>query len=177
MHAISAFFNIVAGVLSWRSGAYRRHNVPTLTWLFSCLFLCLPKQMQRPIHFSTRYASKWGFYQKSSANIKLGQIPRHHHRGVIKKEAADMALVNALLYDIVVLIAPKVHYVDLVNMSMTSKRVRATMFPTTEEKVRYRQLRLYSCYGNTKSECWICHIQICNVSSPSSLVGLKLRDN
>jgi hypothetical protein len=192
MYGISSFSNIALGALSWRSEqpAYNRQSTTSdraclktmltfpfaLLWtllvrFFWRLFSCLPKRIQRPIRFSGWYAGKWGHHQKSSAKIKLGQISVHRSRGLLKKEA-EKVLVNALLYDIVVLIAPKVHYVDLVNLSMVSKRVRATMFPTTKEKGQNRHLRLYSCCGNRKSECWICGIQICNVSSHEFLVGL-----
>jgi hypothetical protein len=70
-----------------------------------------------------------------------------------------------------VFIARKLHYVDLVNLSIVSKRVRATIFPASEDTDQDRQLRLFSCYGNKKSECWTCGIQICNVSYNTLLVG------
>lgn len=142
-----------------------------LVEVFSRLFSCLPKRIQRPICFSGRYAGKWGYHKKSSAEVKLRQIPGHLPRGLFKKRITDKALANALLYDIVLLIAPKVHYVDLVNLSMVTKQVRATMFPPVEENRQDRQLRPYSCYGNRKSKCWTCGIQICNVSSMSSPSG------
>jgi hypothetical protein len=192
MYSLSAFSNIVIGVLSWRDKplGYNRLSMTSdrgslkmmftfpfsmlwaiLTGIFSCLFSCLPKRIQRPIHFSGRYAGKWGYHKKSSAEVKLRQIPGHLSRGLFKKRRTDKALANALLYDIVLLIAPKVHYVDLVNLSMVTKRVQMTMFPPVEENGQNRQLRLYSCYGNRKSKCWACGIQICNVSSMSSPSG------
>src|SRR5579862_9640750 len=113
-----------------------------LAKIFSCLFSFLPKRMQRSINFSRRYAGKWAYHKKSSAKIKLRQIPGHLPHGLLKTKGTDRALANAMLYDIVLLIAPKVHYADLVNLSMVSKRVRATMFPAIEEKDQDRGLRL-----------------------------------
>ncbi|KIN07109.1 hypothetical protein OIDMADRAFT_15993 [Oidiodendron maius Zn] len=136
-----------------------------LTGIFMCLLSPLPKWMQRPIRFSSRFASKWGYEKKAAAEIRLRQIPGHLPRGLFKRKGTDKALENALLYDIILRVAPKVHYVDLVNLSLVSKRVRATMFPIFEDNDKDRELRLNSCYGNTKSTCWICGIQICNECS------------
>lgn len=192
MYTLSAFSNISIGALSWRNEPldYNRRRTTRdrgclnailtfpFAWLwtnvagiFSCLFSCLPKRMQRPIRFSGRFTDKWGYHKKSSVKIKLRQIPSHRPRRWSKKKGTDKALGNVLLYDIVLIIAPKVHYVDLVNLSMVSKRVRAIMFPVTEDKDKDRRLRLYSCYGNRKSGCWTCGIQICDVSSISTSWG------
>ena len=142
-----------------------------LTGIFMCLLSPLPQWMQRPIRFSGRFASKWGYGKKAAAEIRLRQIPGHLPRGSFKRIGTGRALENALLYNIILRIAPKVHYVDLVNLSLVSKRVRATMFPISEDNNKDRELRLYSCYGNTKSTCWICGIQICNVSFMNTSLG------
>ncbi|OCK78590.1 hypothetical protein K432DRAFT_383752 [Lepidopterella palustris CBS 459.81] len=186
MYGISAFSNIAIGAFSWldepldyygRRTTSDRSSLKTMftfpiTWLwtilagiFLFLFSCLPKWMQRPILFSGRYSGKWGHHKKSSAEVKLRQIPSHLPRGLFNKKGTDRALANALLYEVVLLIAPKVHYVDLVNLSMVSRRVRATMFPPVEENGQDRPLRLYSCYGDKKSKCWTCGIQICSECS------------
>lgn len=129
----------------------------------SCMLSCLPKRMQQPIRFSSRVAGKWGYHTTASAKGRLGQI-HHLARSPHKKVGSDRALETILLYDILLLIAPKLHYVDFVNLSMASKRVRAAVFPLSEAHGKERELRLYSCYGNVKSACWICNIQICTVS-------------
>lgn len=134
----------------------------------SCMISCLPKRMQQPIRFSSRVAGKWGYHTTASAKGRLRQIPHHLARSPHKKAGGDRALETILLYDILLLIAPKLHYVDIVNLSMASKRVRAAVFPVSEVYGKERELRLYSCYGNAKSACWICNIQICKVSYTSA---------
>jgi hypothetical protein len=187
MYGFSAFFNIISA-LSWQDEplGYNWRFVTTdhgylkmiftlpfsflwavLANIFSRLFSCLPKWMQRSIYFFIRYTGKWGYHKKASVRIKLRQASSRVPYELFKKKGTDRTLANALRYDIVLLIAPKVHYVDLVNLSMVSKQVRATMFPISEAEDQERGLRLYSCYGNRKSECWTCGIQICNVSSLS----------
>ena len=190
MYIVSALSNITIGALSWRDKPVR-YNRSHITWrrdslrsiitsplallrdilmgISSCVLACLPKRMQQPIRFSGRFASKWGRAKTTTAQLSLRQLPRHLHPGLHKSTGADRALETIFLYDILVLIAPKLHYVDLVNLSMVSKRVRAAMFPVSEAHDKERELRLYSCYGNVKSVCWICDIQICNVgcTSPS----------
>lgn len=190
MFGFSALTNIVNGALSWRDqslGYDWRSTISDggclktmVTYSFACLWqvfvgiitclsVCLPERVKRPLRFSSRVANKWSYDKRSSVKIKLRQIPGLRPRGLFekkKKKGTDRALANALVYDIVKLIAPKVHYVDLVNLSLVSKRVWAAMFPITEEK-DHRQLRLYSCYGNRKFDCWTCGIQICNVSGIS----------
>jgi hypothetical protein len=191
MYSLSALSNIVVGALSWRDEPVR-YNRPHITWhrdslrniiaplfsllwdiligISSCMFACLPKQMQQLIRFSGRFTRKWSRDKTTTVQIGLRQFPRHLSHGRHKKTGADRALETILLYDILLLIAPKLHYVDLVNLSMVSKLVRAAMFPVSEAYGKERELRLYSCYGNVKSVCWICDIQICNVGyrNPSS---------
>jgi hypothetical protein len=73
-------------------------------------------------------------------------------------------LLKSPPYDVLQLIAAEVHYVDLVNLSLASKKIRATMFPGLEGSVEDRELRFYSCKGDEKSTCWTCGVQVCKVS-------------
>lgn len=188
MYGLSAFANIYTGALWWRDAAVpynQRYNRRYFTWdpgcfrlvtlpfvllwdiilgVSFCMLSFLPKWINHPIRFSSRVAGKWGGDTTASAKIRLRQIPRRLRRAPYKKMAADRALEAILLHNVLLLIAPKLHYVDFVNLSMVSKRIRAVMFPIPEAHDKERELRLYSCYGNIKTECWICSIQICHVS-------------
>lgn len=188
MYGLSAFANISSGAQSWRYAVrYNQRSDPQyFTWdrdclrvvitfpfallwgilvgIPSCMLSCLPNPMQQSIRFSGRVARKWGGHTTASAKIRLRQIPHRLPRAPHKEMGTDKGLETILVYDILLLIAPKLHYVDFVNLSMVSKRVRAAIFPASETLDKERELRLYSCYGNIKGACWICGIQICCVS-------------
>lgn len=66
-------------------------------------------------------------------------------------------------YDPLKIIAYKLHYVDLVNLSLVSKSLHEAIFPTADLGVRSEELRIYTCEDGSKSQCWVCNIQICQV--------------
>jgi len=155
----------------WRNRTFLGHVAHMLTLPMAFpravlvqLFACLPQWIQRPIRFYIRYIAKWACYGKDSVKAKSRQIRLRTRFKIDTKKNTDKALAKALIYDVVLLIAPKVHYVDLVNLSMVSRRIRATMFPSGGKQDQEQGLRRYSCYRNRKLECRVCGIQICAVS-------------
>lgn len=78
--------------------------------------------------------------------------------------------VNHLLarprHDVLVLISYKLHYIDIVNLSLASKSVRQAIFGSLElNQERTQQLRVNTCYSELKSQCWACGTQTCTVSN------------
>jgi hypothetical protein len=126
------------------------------------VFKFISRLLPRPIQSGLRYAFR--YLSKSSQRV-------HPPHGLIlhplsKKAWTDsraIGLANLLCYDILMLIAPQVHYVDLINLSLASKGIRRAVFPSSEVGARAERLRMSSCENGTKSQCWVCNIQICNV--------------
>jgi hypothetical protein len=70
--------------------------------------------------------------------------------------------------NIVGLLASHLHYDDIINLSLTSKLMRTSMFyPTLEDSHRRNRAELLcvsSCIDGLKNECWGCDRVICDVS-------------
>lgn len=81
--------------------------------------------------------------RQSSQTLDLARFTIISPLALRKKTGADRALEAILIYDILLVIAPKLHYMDFVNLSMVSKSVRAVMFPVSKSKDKERELRMY----------------------------------
>jgi hypothetical protein len=76
---------------------------------------------------------------------------------------APPLLLQHTRYDVLQLIAYKLHYFDIVNLSLVSRRVHEVIFSNPKFAEQSELLRRSTCYGNSKSQCWACNIQICAV--------------
>lgn len=75
--------------------------------------------------------------------------------------------------DAVFLLAPYLHYADIVNLGLTSKSIYEIVFATNAELIlshsppgplgnqRRRTLKTQSCRPKHKDSCWFCGFQIC----------------
>ncbi|KAK2740971.1 hypothetical protein FQN55_008526 [Onygenales sp. PD_40] len=72
------------------------------------------------------------------------------------------ALADFLHIDILTLVSEHLHYQDLVNLSLTSKRLRATVFPNGHGRSGASILRRYACNPATRSQCWVCTMPLCS---------------
>jgi hypothetical protein len=188
LYFISAFFNLFAGILFDDDDGYSsriRQSSPIkrmLAWLgfplvfvwkllqtfLAPVFRWVPENVKGQIRYSFRSAGRWVWHKSSFAASKVNpmeiRLPRYLQKSKTSDEKLAQMLLAELPYDVLQLIAAKVHYVDLVNLSLVSKKVRAIMFPGLEDSTEDRQLRFHSCRGNEKSTCWICGVQVCEVS-------------
>ncbi|KAI3332065.1 hypothetical protein HD806DRAFT_179665 [Xylariaceae sp. AK1471] len=191
LYALLAATNIIIGSISlihygdYRS-SYNRNTRSLRDWLLlpytlvatfvtglaGCLYSIMPKRAQRALLFASRYTRHWFYYKSSRTKHKIRDVytlsPRAHCTDGKDKALADV-LTNVEQKGVVIeWIAPKLHYVDLVNLSLTSRRIREAVFPRQQGSTGdERQLRYYSCWGNEKYDCWACEIQICNECSKS----------
>ncbi|ORY16586.1 hypothetical protein BCR34DRAFT_584250 [Clohesyomyces aquaticus] len=195
LYFFSAFFNLFAGIFFSEDSGYssgitqRRHNPirgvlscisfplvilwETLLQFLTPFYNLLPESMRTSFRYRLRLAGRWTWNKTSFATSKVITMGIHLPRYLRKSKTTDEKLAQLLLasepYDILQLIAGQLHYVDLVNLSLVSKRVRAAIFPSLEDSAEDRQLRFYSCEGDKKTACWTCGIQVCQVC-------LKLRN-
>ena len=72
-------------------------------------------------------------------------------------------------YDILMLIASKLHYADTVFLSLVSQALRQMIFPPYIRAVKSETLRIQSCKNGTKTECWVCRTQICRVDGLTTI--------
>lgn len=75
-------------------------------------------------------------------------------------------------HDVLALISRQLHHIDIVNLSLVSKRVHKTIFPSFVQEDRSELLRVYTCDVDSKFVCWACNTQICGVSYPRSSVNI-----
>lgn len=67
-------------------------------------------------------------------------------------------------YDVLPLISHHLHHIDIINLSLVSKRVHKAIFPNSMLDARSQRLRFYTCDNDMKALCWACNTQICRVS-------------
>lgn len=122
-------------------------------------------------------ASCWFLYRalvKAVAGIKVSVVTktRHHSKKRQRplqpgeeKENFGLGSPPVLPFDIQVLIAKEAHYADLINLSRSSKKLRASFFGSEPVPNVIKSLRQYTCEGATKFECEVCDIQTCEVNN------------
>jgi hypothetical protein len=62
------------------------------------------------------------------------------------------------------MIAEKLHYSDIVSLSLASKSMHRAIYPHLNRNDRIELLEVAACQPGTKSECWCCGRGICSVS-------------
>ena len=131
-----------------------------------CLFRRLPTYIKSRARFGARYLAKTGRRVPSAREVKLRHMRPKNSKSRYEGgyEGKGTAFTDFLCYDVLVLIARDLHYVDLVNLSLASKSVRDVVFPHLDFAIRSEHFKIYSCDELTKTQCWVCMIQICNVS-------------
>ncbi|KAI1122934.1 hypothetical protein F5Y10DRAFT_252888 [Nemania abortiva] len=168
LYALSAITNIVLGASSRQRG-----NSPSLSRILKgigsalagCVYLILPRRVHNALFFASRYVGHWFDYKGSRTRQQVRDVynllPRRTHaKG--KGEGLHTVLSPEALKRIVL----NLHYVDVVNLGLTSKRIREAVFPRQKGYTADKEeLRYYSCWGHKKSDCWGCGIQICDECS------------
>lgn len=181
MHSLCAFFNlIIGGYVSFRVGRNLYRDGSGVTWHARFLALCLkvplntilsctPRPIKRRLWFGFRYLCKAVKHASHLATLRRNRtlpskaIVLQRLRPNVQIDAATTKLTKFLHIDILSLISQHLHYVDLINLSMTSKAIRAVVFPSAEIGDHADQLRRYTCEDDNKSQCWTCGIQVCQV--------------
>jgi len=185
MYFISAMFNIILGGLDARPDArgrgyrnYRSRRYPSnyntprrpfgkvLLETLGAILLApgyallaiLPKSWRARIQYSWRYFSK-STKRVPTQDIKLPSLRKMK----TKADPTSEKLAHLLSLDVLTMIAPKLHYVDLVSLSLVSRSIRKAIFPDSAVECNAEHFRILTCDDGTKSQCWGCNTQICNV--------------
>ncbi|KAL4944330.1 hypothetical protein BDV06DRAFT_94357 [Aspergillus oleicola] len=157
-----------------------------LKCLGSCIVRLLPQTIQKRVYFARRWVSKWAVGQRKSAekvnakvNMKMQSIPRRvktKAKELGKKDGKTSLATVLEIGPAIPIIAKQLHHLDLVNLSLASRAVYQALYLSSNligsksetEKGHIdpepRYLRVLTCSGNEKFQCWGCGIQVCKVS-------------
>ena len=85
--------------------------------------------------------------------------------GRINEKSTSHIPDHRLPFELVIMICQELHYVDLVNLSLSSKTLSERFLGRERHWTRLDALRRYTCGQQlSKSNCGICSNQICSVS-------------
>ena len=117
-----------------------------------------PRQPRPPARF------RWRFWQPPPPTPPM-PAPAPPREKLARPPTPDEAaraqrLADRLPFDVLALLAARVHYVDLVNFSLAARPIRAAVFPP-DDPARRERLRVYACEDGSKARCWGCGAQTC----------------
>ncbi|KAI0508766.1 hypothetical protein F5B22DRAFT_619514 [Xylaria bambusicola] len=189
LYAVSATANILIGSRSQRMGGSpptypRDRRFDKSNWLLSAvppIRHITRESIQNNAFFASRYIQHWVshiiFATKRRLPDSHSLVPRLAHHS----SDQEKGLLLLLSHNVVEKIVQHLHYVDIVNLSLTSKKNHEALFPrrNSDFATEKKQLRYYSCWGMVKADCWACGIQLCNGCSgsrmaPSSTVSFHI---
>ncbi|OAG02043.1 uncharacterized protein CC84DRAFT_981693 [Paraphaeosphaeria sporulosa] len=131
--------------------------VPCLT------FRRFPASVQSRVLFAMRCRVK--SFQGRFQQRKPAQCAQTDHNGAwmtaLQGKNTDAPLAEFLcVYDVLVMVTTHLHYVDITNLSLVSRRIHKTLLPAKDAPSNF--LRTYSCNPGFKARCYVCPNQICN---------------
>ena len=131
-------------------------------------FRCLPLSVKTPVRSARRYTIKTGlgveqntqfFLTELKSGFKKSRKTTERYQG---GEGSHTQLAQFLgVYDILVMVAKDLHYIDVMNLARVSKSVRESVLPSNDLARRLPIFKLYTCDADDKRSCWICTNQIC----------------
>ncbi|CAI6299959.1 unnamed protein product [Periconia digitata] len=134
---------------------------------FSCIFRCLPISVKSRVRFARGFTVKAGQGIVDKGQMRLEHIKKTTETSTDKahidlRDSQPASLADFLsVYDMLILISQDLHFVDVMNLGLVSKRVRQAVQPSDAHIQRMLHFRMYTCQSNSKSKCWICLNQTC----------------
>lgn len=147
-----------------------------LFYLPCLVFRKLPTSIQSRVLLTMRCGAKaiqTIFRRRPSTPAHSVQV-RHRSRTNARPKNTDGTLAKFLsVYDVLVLVTTHLHYVDVANLSLVSRRIHQTLLPAQRAPNSF--LRTYTCKPDFKARCYVCLNQICNAClARRSLWGAQL---
>lgn len=140
-----------------------------LYYLPEFFFRCLPVGIKGPIRRTRRVAIKTGLGVEQHAELKMTEIVAEiKKKQAVKRrfqggEGQNSPLAEFLgIYDMLLLVTPELHFVDVMSLSRVSKSIREVVLPLNDFDRRFGVFEMYTCPGDNKSRCWICSNQVCS---------------
>jgi hypothetical protein len=147
-------------------------------------FRCLPIKIKAKTRYARRYTAKTGLRAVDATEVQLEKLVKKmpikkrevgvRYKGGVPGNPANLADFLGI-YDVLMLVVEDLHYADILNLSLTSKRVRESVLPAEDYDRRLKHFRMYTCESKSKTQCWVCVNQICNVSPISPLLISRSR--
>jgi len=172
----------------WEAAIVLPRVIAILVWAILCLFptnlfRCLPIAFKAKTRYARRYTAKTGLRAVDATELQLEKLAkkvpmrkreaRMRYKGGVPGEPANLADFLGI-YDMLIVVAEDLHYADILNLSLTSKSVRESVLPAEDYERRLKHFRMYTCESASKTQCWICANQICNVSLNSPILPLHM---
>jgi hypothetical protein len=137
----------------------------------SC-FRCLPLSFKSKVRIGRRYALKSGLGVEQRIEHRIMELKGKYEQSRRKKGpryqggAGEASLLSNFLgiYDILIIVSADLHYSDVLNLSRVSKSVHESVLPAHDLDRRIAMFQRYSCSAATKTSCWICDKQMCDVT-------------
>jgi hypothetical protein len=134
--------------------------------IFRC---CVPLKIRSKVRVARRSTIKGGLHLEQKAEIQMDAYRSTSEEAVRPRrrcgggEGRNVPLSSFLrTYDLLILVARELHYVDVVNLACTSRSVREAVLPAHDFDRRTAVLSRYTC-DNRKTRCWLCANQVCEV--------------
>ncbi|SPQ24447.1 da038d89-998d-401d-ba4c-a4be060dff2c [Thermothielavioides terrestris] len=153
-----------------------QYDIDLFGWMFGPLRCLLKpvvyvyKHLRASLYFACRYVSKY-----MSRKKKLTLRPTKHLRPPknAKGESGNHGGPRLPL-ELAIMIVRELHYADLVNLSRSSKALRAVFFGSRSPEQAMKDLRPFVCGGEIScARCAVCKIQICPGCEHRALIPLS----
>ncbi|KAH7146300.1 hypothetical protein EDB81DRAFT_487107 [Dactylonectria macrodidyma] len=149
-----------------RSTRNRCSGLPDLLyWVFVKPFIYLLAQIVPVVRFAVRYTAKFMYRGKANRTVLARKIELSHKAPADGEKSTNLGDSTVLPTQVVNRITQHLHYVDLVNLSRSSKRLRIVFFGHGDPAKDLDQRRQYCCEGDSKSQCRVCNRQVCETCS------------
>jgi hypothetical protein len=165
----------------WEAAIMFPKVIAIIIWAILCLFpinlfRCLPIAFKAKTRYARGYTAKTGLRAVDATEVQLEKLAKKvpmrkreagmRYKGGIPGEPANLADFLGI-YDMLMIVVEDLHYADILNLSLTSKSVRESVLPAEDYERRVKHFRMYTCESTSKTQCWVCTNQICDVSPNS----------
>ncbi|KAF2688305.1 hypothetical protein K458DRAFT_146335 [Lentithecium fluviatile CBS 122367] len=163
----------------WKSFLHSTHTFSKIVgfvlfavvyYAWALLFRFLPVSIKSRVRFARRYGLKAGQGLGEKSEMQMKALKKKFDRGgekriyEVKNNGEPTGLAEFLgIYDMLISVVEHLHYVDVVNLGLVSRSVRAAILPNDAYAQRMVHFKMYTCHRKSKKECWVCLNQVCKV--------------
>lgn len=126
----------------------------------------------REIFYSTWFLGR--YLQARTGTVEaLKDIELTDFKGSLRPSSEPWSKMEEVLQleEAVLVIASELHYINLVRLAQTSKKIRELVFPHRDLVMRKAKLRRVTCRNSAAlGRCWSCNITVCDVSELNSFM-------
>lgn len=146
-----------------------------LLGLLKFIIALMPQRVHAWAWFSVRMVSKTGvglrktIFRPKRRQYKNSKQIRARYEAVSTEQNEKIhPLARFLFWDMLILVAEDLHYSDIINLTLTSKQLRATILPPADRLVRLDLLKKHTLDSKSQMQCDVCGAPVCRVSCTTS---------